>query len=143
MWKQALEDKGTFLKRGVLIFVLFQLGICIAGLIVNPDFTIGNPVAKQLLGIDVNGWHMVIAILLYLPGLFVLRQTALTQWYTVVAIFGTMLPAVWLLFDNTPLGLLALPNTTADFTYHAVSAAVLAAILGYHILQANRKVAVG
>jgi hypothetical protein len=33
MWKQALESKGTLLKPGVLIFVLFQLTICVAGLI--------------------------------------------------------------------------------------------------------------
>jgi hypothetical protein len=94
-----------------------------------------------MLGIDVNGWHMVAAILLYLPGLFVLRSTAQTQWYTVVAIFGTVLPAIWLLFDRYPLGLLALPHATADFVYHVVSAAVLGALLYVHVQQANRTVA--
>ena len=142
MWKQALQDRGTFLKRAMLIFLVFQLVVCTAGLIYFPNFTIDPPVAKRFLGIDVNGWHMVVAMVLYVPGLFFLRETAETQWYTVVAIFGTLLPSVWMLFDRTPLGLLAFPHVVPDFIYHVVSTAVLAAVLAVHILQANRRVTV-
>jgi Domain of unknown function (DUF4383) len=141
MWRQSLEDKGTFLKRGVLVFALFQIGVSIYGLIYNPDFTTGEPVAKQMFGlIDINGWHALVAILLYLPAFFVLRSTAWTQWYTVVAIAGTLLPSVWILFQKNPLGLIALPNPVPDSIYHIVSAAVLGAILAIHVWQANRKV---
>src|SRR5919204_5340853 len=49
----------------------------IPGLIVNPDFSVGNSAtAVRVLGVDMNGWHAVSGFLIVVPCLLSLRRPA-------------------------------------------------------------------
>src|SRR5882672_10661596 len=62
----------------VLVVSLARLAWSVAGLIANPDFATGDAAtAKQVLGVDFNGWHALSGILLALPGLLGARRADL------------------------------------------------------------------
>lgn len=140
MFQQVLTDQGTFLRRAVLVNAVAHLAFAVAGLIANPDFSVGaESTAEQVLGVDFNGWHAVAGILLWLPAFLAARRTDWTLWYTLAVIGASLAPAVWMLFDATPLGLLVFTNTWSDFVYHVVSSAILAAVIGAHLLLVRRR----
>lgn len=142
MWQRALADEGRFLRIAVLVQVIAHLAFAVAGLIVHPDFAVGSEAtAQKVLGVDFNGWHAIGGFLLFGPGLIAVRRTDWTLWYSLAAIVAAMVPGIWALYDDTPAGLFALPDGTADFIYHLIGAGLLAATVVIHVLLANRRAA--
>ena len=73
-----------------------------------------------------NGWHALSGFLLWIPGIaaaLISRQAAYA--YGLGAAGAVFAPAVYLLFDKTPLGLLDFPNPVSDVIFHLTFAALL------------------
>lgn len=100
----------------------------IAGLIVNPDFAIGDEATSELvLGVDMNGWHAVSGFLVVIPVLAVLRNEQLLPWVMIAASVGLLATAGWALFSQYPAaGLFYFPNRTGDVLLHIATASIFA-----------------
>ncbi|MGH3432556.1 MAG: hypothetical protein ACRDQB_06945 [Thermocrispum sp.] len=139
LWQLALTDGGTFVRRALLVQAMLHLTFGFAGLIANPDFATGDEAtAVQVLGVDFNGWHALGGFLLWGPALIAWRRTDWTLWYSLAVIVTGLVPAVWMLYDTSPLGLLVFPNTETDLIYHVIGAAVLAATTAIHVARVRR-----
>ncbi|MGH2959845.1 MAG: hypothetical protein ACRDKE_09585, partial [Solirubrobacterales bacterium] len=68
----------------------------IPGLIINPDFAVGNAATSEVvLLVDMNGWHAVSGFLIVVPVLLLLFNEELLPWVlaaSAAALYGT---AVW------------------------------------------------
>lgn len=143
MWKLALTDDGTFLKRALLLNAAAHLAFAVAGLLANPDFSTGAEVnAVAVLGVDFNGWHAVAGILLWAPAFIAARRTDWALLYSIAVIVAGLIPVPWMLIDSEPLGILAFPNTAADAVYHVIGAAILASVVAAHLLLVRRRLQV-
>src|SRR3954465_2014860 len=75
----------------------------IPGLIVNPDFGVGDSAsAVQVLGSDMNGWHAVSGFLVAVPALLLIRRPELEAVYIVLAAGSLIATGIWALFDTQP-----------------------------------------
>jgi hypothetical protein len=137
MWTGGDMKSWTFLQKMNLGLGVVFLAHAIGGLIVNPDFAVGdNATAEDFLWMDWNGWHALSGIFLWATALAVAPRADLSRLFAWL-IIGTNLPVViWMLFDTVPFGLFSLP-TTRDLVFHA------AIVLAYALaLLATRKRAV-
>ena len=68
----AVQRPFTPVQWATVIGSLVVLLWSIPGLIVNPDFAIGDDATSEVvLGVDMNGWHAVSGFLIAIPGLLV------------------------------------------------------------------------
>lgn len=109
---------------GCVVILLWS----IAGLIVNPDFAIGDEATSKLvLGVDMNGWHAVSGFLVVVPVLAVLRNEELLPWVMLAAAAGLFATAGWALFSEYPAGgLFYFPNRVGDVLLHLGTTAIFA-----------------
>lgn len=100
----------------------------IAGLIVNPNFAIGEEATSELvLWVDMNGWHAVSGFLVVVPVLAVLRNEELLPWVMLAAAVGLLATAGWALFTEYPAGgLFYFPNRVGDVLLHLGTTAIFA-----------------
>ncbi|MFT4265459.1 MAG: DUF4383 domain-containing protein [Nocardioides sp.] len=129
----------TLAQRGLLAFVILNLGYAVWGLLANPVF---GPCADEprvrVLGVDFNGWHALAGLLLFGPGLLAAPLRAWAVRWCLLAAGVLIATAVWTAFDTTPLGLLCFPHPVADNVFHLGSAAVLLACAWWVRVSAGR-----
>lgn len=119
--KLALVGCGMILVWGV------------AGLIVNPDFGIGDDATAELvLGVDMNGWHAVSGFLIVIPVLLVLNNETLFPWVLLAATAGLFATAVWAALSRYVAGgLFYFPNPLGDVVFHIITGSVFAAAAAF------------
>src|SRR5918997_1849956 len=68
----------------------------IPGLIVNPDFAIGEDATSELvLGVDMNGWHAVSGFLVAIPGLVAALRASWAGLFNLAAAGSLIAPGIW------------------------------------------------
>jgi hypothetical protein len=98
----------------------------IPGLIVNPDFGVGDSAsAVTVLGSDMNGWHAVSGFVVVAPALVLLRRPDLLAVYLLLAAGSLIATGVWALFDTQPAaGLFSFPNNENDALLHFATSTI-------------------
>lgn len=110
-----VEHERSALQTFVVALSGLLLVWSIAGLVVHPDFGTGSDLsAEKVLGADMNGWHAVSGILLFAPGLVAAMRAQWAYVYSLAAAAGLIASGIWILFDSSPAGLLALPDNEFD-----------------------------
>lgn len=101
----------------------------IPGLLINPDFAIGDGATSELvLGVDMNGWHAVSGFLVAIPGFFAATRARLAAIFNVVAAAGLIATGVWaLLSERVAGGLFYFPNGGGDAILHFATSAIFVA----------------
>lgn len=112
----------------------------IPGLIVNPDFAIGDAASSELvLGVDMNGWHAVSGFLVAIPGLVAASRPQFAFVFNIAAAASLIATGVWaLLSEQVAGGLFYFPNGVGDALLHfGTSAVFVAGAISY--LRAREK----
>ena len=101
----------------------------IPGLIINPDFTVGDGATSELvLGVDMNGWHAVSGFLVAIPGFFAATRARLAAIFDVAAAASLITTGVWaLLSEQVAGGLFYFPNGGGDALLHFATSAIFVA----------------
>ena len=116
-------------RRWLFVVCALQSLWSVAGLIANPDFSVGKAATSvQILGVDFNGWHAVAGLAIFLPGLLAATREEYAVPYTWAAI-PAMLGGLLGLFTDRPLGLFYFANVASDIALHLGSVAVFALLL--------------
>lgn len=105
---------------------LFTAVSGLIGLVLNPDFSVGDEATAETFIVSWNGWHGVVALAVGLPGLAIAR---LPQWAVPYLLYRAVTDAfagAWAFLDERPLGVLYLP-TGSDAVLHVVLATVATA----------------
>jgi len=115
---------------GALLILMWS----IPGLIVNPDFGVGDSAsAVRVLGSDMNGWHAVSGFLVAVPALLLLRRPDLEAVYVVLAAGSLIATGIWALFDTQPAaGLFSFPHNGTDALLHFGTSAIFLAGAIHH-----------
>lgn len=116
--------RGTLAQRGSFWLGVFFVVTGIIGLLVNPDFGTGSELNSRLFIVDWNGWHAVATLLLAATAFVAATRRPLAVAFLGVSAVANANTAVWAMFDNTPLGVLDLPNVATDVVLHFVVTAV-------------------
>lgn len=113
----------------------------VPGLIVNPDFAVGNSAtAERVLGVDMNGWHAVSGFLVAIPGLLVASRPRLAAVFLPLAAGGLIATGVWALLDTQVAGgLFYFPNNEMDALLHFGTSSIFLAGVAHHHLVARRR----
>lgn len=127
--------RGTSAQKSSLGFGVFFLVTGISGLIVHPDFGTGSELSSELFLVDWNGWHAVLTLMLAATALVAAVRPAWAVAFLAFNVVANVSPAIWALFDSTPLGILDLPNVTTDVVLHLL---VTAASLVAFVVQVSR-----
>ena len=98
----------------------------VPGLIVNPDFAIGDgATSERIMGVDMNGWHALSGLALGLPGLLFARRRLLSALFSLAAAGGLVATGVWALASTTVAGgLFYFPHNEVDAVLHFATAAL-------------------
>jgi hypothetical protein len=106
----------------------------IPGLIVNPDFGVGDSAsAVRVLGSDMNGWHAISGFLIAIPALLLIRRPDLEAVYIVLAASSLIATGIWALFDTQPAaGLFSFPHNGADALLHFATSAIFLTGAAHH-----------
>ena len=117
----------------------------IPGLIVNPDFAVGDSAsAERVLGVDMNGWHAVSGFLVAIPGLLVAPRPHLAAVFLPLAAGGLIATGIWaLLSTEVAGGLFYFPNQTSDAVLHFATSAIFLAGAAHYRLAERRPVPSG
>lgn len=110
----------------------------VPGLIVNPDFAVGDSAtSERVLGVDMNGWHAVSGFLVAIPALVLAPRPHLVAVFVVLAAGGLIATAVWaLLSTQVAGGLFYFPNQETDALLHfGTSAIFLAGAAHYYLTR--------
>jgi Domain of unknown function (DUF4383) len=108
----------------------------IAGLIANPDFSLGDSATSvRVLAVDMNGWHAVSGFLVTVPGLFAALRPSWAGLFNLAAAGSLIFTGIWALIDAQVYGgLFYLPHGGADALLHfSVSAIFLAGAAHYYL----------
>ena len=108
----------------------------IPGLIVNPDFAIGESATSELvLGVDMNGWHAVSGFLVTIPGLFAALRRDWSGLFNLAAASSLIATGIWALADTHAVGgLFYFPNQMGDALLHFGTSAIFLAGAAHHYL---------
>jgi hypothetical protein len=115
----------------------------VPGIIVNPDFSVGNAAtAQRVLGVDMNGWHALSGFLVAIPGLVAARRADWSGLFDLAAAGSLIATAIWALASShVAAGLFYLPNGGADALLHlGTSAIFLAGGVHYFAVERARPV---
>jgi hypothetical protein len=113
----------------------------IPGLIVNPDFAVGDSAtAEKVLGVDMNGWHAVSGFLVAVPALILAPRPHLAARFLPLAAGGLIATAIWaLLSTEVAGGLFYFPNNETDALLHfGTSAIFVAGAVHYFVTQPSQ-----
>lgn len=111
----------------------------IPGLIVNPDFAVGDSAtAERVLGVDMNGWHAVSGFLVAIPALILAPRPHLVARFLPLAAGGLIATAIWaLLSTEVAGGLFYFPNNEADALLHFATSAIFVGGAAHYFLAAR------
>ncbi len=121
---------------GSLVVGLWSL----AGLIANPDFTLGHGATSvRVLGVDMNGWHALSGFLITIPGLFAATRAPLSALFNIAAGGALIATAIWA-FAATYVagGLFYFPHGDADAVLHLSVSAIFLAGAAHYLLAERR-----
>ena len=112
----------------------------IPGLIVNPDFAIGDAATSEIvLGVDMNGWHALSGFLVALPGFAAAWRASWSAAFCVAAAASLTATAIWALADTYPVGgLFYFPNGGADAILHFATSSIFLAGAASYLVSARR-----
>jgi len=98
----------------------------IPGLIINPDFSIGDDAtSKIVLGGDMNGWHAVSGFLVAIPGFLVARRPPIAALFCLAAAGSLLTTALWAVLSEHPAGgLFYFPNGGTDALLHVFTSSI-------------------
>ena len=102
---------------------LFTAAMGLIGLVMNPDFAVGDDATAEAFIVDWNGWHALAALSVGLPGLAIAWFPGLAVPYLLYRAVTDAAVGLWILLDEHPLGVLYLP-TNSDAILHFALAAV-------------------
>lgn len=129
MWIGGEMKSWTFLQKMNLFLGVLFLAHSIGGLIVNPDFALGDDISSEtFLWMDWNGWHALSGILIWTTALAVAPRADLSRLFAYLVIIADLPVVIWMLFDSVPFALFSLP-TTRDLVFHAAIVAAYALTL--------------
>ena len=114
----------------------------VPGLIVNPDFSIGDAAhSKLVLGVDMNGWHALSGFFVAIPALLFASRPYPAALYELAAAASLIATAVWALLDaHVAGGLFYLPHQATDALLHiGTSTIFLAGAAHYFLIERPRK----
>jgi hypothetical protein len=112
----------------------------IPGIIVNPDFAIGDAAtAVRVLGVDMNGWHALSGFLLAIPGLFAGLRRSWSAFFVLWAAVALIATGVWALIDQRPLaGLFYFPGNVTDAILHFATSTIFFAGIAHYVIVSPR-----
>lgn len=112
----------------------------VPGLIVNPDFAIGDSAtAERVLGVDMNGWHAVSGFLVAIPALLVATRPYLAAVYVTFAAGSLIATGVWALLETKVAGgLFYFPNNEMDALLHFGTSTIWLAGAAHYFLVERR-----
>ena len=128
----------TPLQRSALVGSFLVLLWSIPGLVLNPDFSTGGAAsARQVLLVDMNGWHAVSGFLVAVPCLLALGRPRLLAILLAASAGGLLATALWaLLSTRVAGGLFYFPHNGYDALLHlAVASTSLWGALRYGDLR--------
>jgi hypothetical protein len=113
----------------------------VPGLIVNPDFAVGEAATSEVvLGVDMNGWHAVSGFLVAIPGFVAALRPAWSAAFCLAAAGSLIATAIWALADTYPVGgLFYFPNGGADAVLHLGTSAIFLAGAATWFASARRE----
>jgi hypothetical protein len=113
----------------------------VPGLIVNPDFHIGDSATSvRVLGVDMNGWHAVSGFLVAIPGFYAALRRSWSALFNLAAAGGLLATALWAsLSTQVAGGLFYFPHGDADVLLHiGTSTIFLAGAANYYLTKVQR-----
>jgi hypothetical protein len=116
--------RGTLAQRFSVGFGVFFAVTGVIGLIVHPDFGTGSALSSEQFLIDWNGWHAVATLALAATAFVAAARPLWATAFLAGNAVANGTTAIWALFDDTPLGVVDLPNVTTDVVLHLVVTAV-------------------
>jgi Domain of unknown function (DUF4383) len=113
----------------------------VPGLIVNPDFAVGDAAtSERVLGVDMNGWHAVSGFLVAVPALLLLTRPHLEAVFLLFAAGGLIATAIWALIDTQVAGgLFSFPNQESDAVLHFATSTIFLAGAAHYFLAGRRE----
>lgn len=119
--------RWTLAQWGVAVIALFHVIEAITMLLSGRlSFAIGP--SMQVLGMDMNGWHAVAGLLLFVPGLVCATRRSWAVAYLLVASLGGIVPGIWCFFSTRVMWLLVMPHQVSSGVIHLVIAAIMIVI---------------
>jgi hypothetical protein len=108
----------------------------VPGLIVNPDFHIGDSASSvRVLGVDMNGWHAVSGFLVAIPGFYAALRRSWSALFNLAAAGGLLATALWAsLSTQVAGGLFYFPHGDADALLHLGTSAIFLAGAAHYYL---------
>jgi hypothetical protein len=142
MERSILDTRWPFapVQWAAVLGALAVLTWSVPGLIVNPDFAVGDSAsAVPVLGVDMNGWHAVSGFLVAVPALLVATRPHLAAVYISLAAASLVATGVWALFDTQVAGgLFSFPHNGTDALLHfATSTIFLAGAAHYYLTRSS------
>jgi len=129
----------TFAQKGIVVLAAVQLVWALAGLIANPDFSLGaDAPTERVLGIDFNGYHALAGFLLFAPAFFFALRPNWAVFYAIYAAAALIITGIWALFETEVAIVFTFPNNEADAIFHLATGALFAAIAAIQIGQDRR-----
>jgi hypothetical protein len=115
----------------------------VPGLIVNPDFAIGDDATSELvLGVDMNGWHAVSGFLVAIPGFLAALRASWAGLFNLAAAGSLIATGIWALADEHAVaGLFYFPNSMGDAILHFATSAIFVAGALHYFLSGRRTAA--
>jgi hypothetical protein len=112
----------------------------VPGLIINPDFAIGDSATSvRVLGVDMNGWHAASGFLVAIPGFFAATRRQLAAIFDVAAAGSLLATAAWAMLSTQPAGgLFYFPNGGADALLHVATASIFLAGAADYAISARK-----
>jgi Domain of unknown function (DUF4383) len=112
----------------------------VPGLIVNPDFHIGDSATSvRVLGVDMNGWHAVSGFLVAIPGFFAALRRSWSALFDLAAAGSLLSTALWAaLSTQVAGGLFYFPHGDADALLHVGTSSIFVAGAVHYYVNVRR-----
>ncbi len=132
----APRAQWTFAQKGIVILAALQLLWALAGLIAEPNFSLGeNAPTERVLGVDFNGYHALAGLLLFGPAFYFALRPKWALYYAIYAAGALFATGIWALFDQQPAWVFTFPNNKSDAIFHLATGALFAIVA---IVQIDR-----
>lgn len=129
-------ERWTFAQKAIVVLAAIQLAWAVAGLIANPDFSLGaDAPTERVLGVDFNGYHALAGFLLFGPAFLFALRPAWAVFYALYAAAALIVTGIWALFDTEPAWVFTFPNNGADAAFHLVTGALFAAVAAVQLAR--------
>ena len=133
------RSEWTFAQKAIVVVAALQLAWAMAGLIANPDFSLGaDAPTERVLGVDVNGYHALAGFLLFAPAFFFALRPNWAVFYAIYAATALIVTGVWALFETEVAWIFTFPNNTSDAIFHLATGALFASVAAIQIGRDRR-----